>query len=100
VPFATSYDRTAHFQKHRSCFGARSEFEYEAMADAFLLGPLDRHTTAECYRSGGAVLRYNAFTEEFGVVGPHGFVLTYFKPDPVVHGLASNYAYFLAECQK
>jgi filamentous hemagglutinin len=100
VPFATSYDRATHFQKHRADFAVQSELEYEAMAEAFLLGPLDRRTTVECHRSGGAILRYNASTEEFGVVAPNGHVLTYFKADPSVHGQANNYAYFVAECQK
>jgi hypothetical protein len=60
-----------------------------------VLPPLKEHL-----RTGGETLRYDPLTNEFGVSSPDGFLVTYFKPDPAEHGLASNILYFIQECAK
>jgi hypothetical protein len=37
---------------------------------------------------------------EFGVLSAAGHILTYFKPDPRVHGKSTNREYFRAECRR
>ena len=41
----------------------------------------------------------NELTEEFGIVRAEGIV-TYFKPDPDIHGLPNNMEYFRATCRE
>ncbi len=72
--------------------------EYEVMADRFLGAPLDITTTRQCQRGNGDLLRYNDRTEEFSNMSREGYIVTYFRPDPDVHGQPSNLAYFYAEC--
>ena len=38
MPFANSAERADHFHKHGVDFGAKNARDYEAKADAFLLG--------------------------------------------------------------
>lgn len=45
----------------------------------------------------GDAVRYNPGTDEFGVVSSGGSIRTYYKPDPVAHGKASNLEYFNAQ---
>lgn len=40
MPFASAHLRAIHFAKHRYAVGAKDEFEYERMADAFMSGPM------------------------------------------------------------
>ncbi|WP_433894213.1 RHS repeat-associated core domain-containing protein [Streptomyces sp. CA-111067] len=48
-------------------------------------------------RSNGDIVRYNRVTEDFGIMTPNGEIRTYYKPDPMVHGYASNQDYFDAQ---
>jgi len=45
VPFETEFKLKSHFVKHGHKFGARTEAEYEQMADAFMAKPI----TADIY---------------------------------------------------
>ena len=98
VPFANSHERADLFKKHGADFGAKSDRQYEAMADAFLLGP--KSSTALDYtRSQGDVVRFDPVTDEFGVLSATGEVRTYFKPVPgVTHARSTNLAYFEVSC--
>lgn len=98
VPFANSHERADHFKKHGADFGAKSDRQYEAMADAFLLG--SKSSTALDYtRSQGDVVRFDPVTDEFGVLSATGEVRTYFKPVPgVTHARSTNLEYFEVSC--
>jgi filamentous hemagglutinin len=77
-------------------FGATTAAKYEQRAADFLTGP--RGTgVLEKVRPNGDVVRYNATTEEFGVVRPNGTIRTYYKPDPAAHGNPTNLDYFNAQ---
>jgi pyocin large subunit-like protein len=80
VPFETPADLTDHFDKHRGEFGALTEADYAALAEAFCCGSLGAHTEEHVRTTDGAILRYNRVTNEFGVLGSDGYIKTYFKP--------------------
>jgi filamentous hemagglutinin len=92
-------DLTEHFVRHPE-FGVATEAEYLELADAFLGGPLNPALTRQCIRRNGDRLRYNEFTEEFGILRIDGVIKTYYRPDPAVHGQGGNLAYFFSECRK
>ncbi len=103
VPF-DPYDREnllLHFEAHGAEFGAQSPEEYEEMADRFMSGQ-KAPNTRECLRPRPVprtLCRYNAGTEEYGVKWEHSWIVTYFKPDPAVHGYASNLDYYRQNCR-
>ena len=81
--FRKDEDRARHFYKRGVDFGCVTSEQYERMADEFLGGPLPPGA-AECTRSGGALVRYNEATREFGVLHADGFIATYLRlPGPV-----------------
>jgi len=51
----------------------------------------------DAYGAGALGVRYNPATEEFGVAQGNGTIRTYFKPDPSIHGYATNLDYFNAQ---
>jgi pyocin large subunit-like protein len=105
VPYTRGFkdfaDLMDHYQSHVSEFGVKAmgPTEYQELADAFLGGPtsagVHEHT-----RSKGDRLRFNPVTNEFGVLSASGFIRTYYKPDPIEHGEATNMDYYLRECGK
>jgi pyocin large subunit-like protein len=103
VPF-DPFDREyllLHFEAQGADFGASTPEEYEAMADRFLLGPRSGGTR-ECVRPrpvSRVICRYRDTTEEYGVKREIGWIVTYFKPDPSVHGYASNLEYYRERCK-
>jgi pyocin large subunit-like protein len=99
VPFEFDGDRIDHYDRHRFDFGYADELEYERAADAMMAEPLsaDLH---EGVRPEGDRVRYRISTNEFVVLRADGFLRTYYCPDPDVHGEATNWDYFVAECQR
>ena len=97
--FNTTIDRFHHWDRHRSDFEPPplAENHYEQLADLFLAGPM-RSTMVECTRPNGRRCRYDRATNEYGVLASDGCMVTYFKPNPAVHGLLTNEAYFQAKC--
>lgn len=113
--FASVKHRSRHFQEHGDDFRAGTAEEYEILADVFLTKPhcsgMHEHT-----RRGGDRIRYDAGTNEFGVVDASGIIRTYFKPVPCsslpahlrvaakrsgrCHGHANNVIYFKVECKR
>ncbi len=99
VPFRFRNARklARHFSDHRADFGATTEAEYEQMADEFLSNPL----TADCYEriraADNDTIRFTVITDEYAVLSYDGFIRTYFKPDPLEHGLPTNYDYYLRD---
>lgn len=99
VPFRDPTDLAQHFEDHRYGFvGLTTVADYLARAEAFLYGPV-RATALECPRPQGGYARYDTMTEEYGSVRVDGTIATYFIPDPAIHGLISNLAYFHRHCQ-
>jgi hypothetical protein len=74
--------------------------DYETRAGSFLGGPQGLTTLHHVGTLGGDVLRFDTVTEEFGILSARGTIRTYFRPDPMIHGLATNLAYFLQECAR
>jgi hypothetical protein len=82
-----------HFLRHGGHLGCATSLGYEAMADAFLGGPIGANV-AECTR-GGDLVRYNQVTQEFGVLAPGGIIRTYLI---LGRSPAQNRLYFLRNC--
>jgi len=74
------------------------EDEYQRLADEFLGGPRAAETW-ECRRRNGDIVRYNAVSDEFGVLNGAGVIRTYLKLDPTDHPTVSNLQYFFAQCR-
>jgi filamentous hemagglutinin len=70
--------------------------EYETRADAFLGVPVT-DTVLEAVRQDGRRCRFDPNTDEFEVIAADGHVVTFFRPDPLVHGHPTNLAYFQAD---
>ena len=68
VPFSNARQRASHFMKHGRDFGAKDEFDYERMADAFMSAPM-RPNLYEGTRATGDHdrIRLDAITRHFGV---------------------------------
>ncbi len=88
-----------HFKRHGHKFGVKTAAEYELLADQFL-GGAKSSTTLEHVRPQGDLVRYDYVTEEFGILSNNRAIRTYFKPDPAIHGMATNADYFRYECQR
>src|ERR1022692_3202886 len=76
-----------HYNNHVEELGVKGmgPDEYQERADEFL-GTQKPQGVLECFRSGGDMVRFNPATDEFGILSRSGFIRTYFKPDPTVHG--------------
>jgi pyocin large subunit-like protein len=75
-----------------------TEAEYERRADEFLIGNL-REGAEECMRSNGDKVRFDARTDEFGVLSAEGFVKTYMIARPLPHAGTSR-DYFKSNCRQ
>ncbi len=100
LTFRTSRKRARHFQDHGSDFGALNEADYESKAGAFLTNPLNTNTLEGIRPRDNATIRYNTVTEEYGIISSDGYIRTYYKPDPTLHGLPSNLDYFNDNCNQ
>jgi len=101
--FASWADLSDHFTKHvlqRRELSVATEAEYEALADAFLGGPMDQHTE-ECVRPRDHdKIRFNKITNEFGVLRSDGYIRTYFRASTKRHSHPTNLDYFIWECNQ
>ena len=85
------------FKKHGQEFKAATAVDYQALADAFLGGPLSS-PCLQCKRKDGDVVRYNPVSNEFGILSQTRQIITFFKPN---HGTAADrLAYYNRTCQK
>ena len=92
-------DKDDHYLRHGGDFGGSSADDYEAMAIAFLSGPLAA-TMVECFRASGDRIRFDKATQAFAVCDKGGNLRTFFKPSRIIHRRKSNLDYFKAECGK
>lgn len=99
--FADHKDLMEHYNGHVEEFGVKGmgPAEYEERADIFL-GAHKTQGVLECVRPGGDKVRFNPNTNEFGILSKAGFIRTYFKPEPTIHGLPTNVDYFNWECKR
>lgn len=101
VPFANVMKRDIHFRRHGHEFGAATPEEYEQMADAFMLGPMNADTR-ECRRPNNNLRnRMDFVTVYFGVAEIRRPILATFyipRPDTVTRhgGVARLFADYCA----
>jgi filamentous hemagglutinin len=107
--FRNPRELARHHALHQNDFGAVTEAEYEAKAEAFMRGPKPSQVE-ECTRtSSNEILRFNPATQEFGILTVERVIVTYFKPRPCAtlphwepkvncHGERDNLTYFRKEC--
>jgi filamentous hemagglutinin len=97
--FISKWDRDQHFEDHRSEFGGTfaTADEYEVAATTFFNAPVAGNMM-EGLRPDGWTIRFDSGTNEFAICDTDGYLRTYFKPDPAVHGLADNITYFRRRC--
>lgn len=88
---------TKHFKKHGHEFGFKTESEYVAAAVAFTTNP-PQGVMQNIQRDGDTAF-YNPKTAEYAVKSKRGFIRTYFKLDPKIHGYKSNTDYFNAQAR-
>jgi Phage portal protein len=91
--FASGGLLTRHFLDHGNDFGAETESEYENQAGSFLTDQ-DNSDILEFMRRIGDTVRFNPLTDEFGVISSDGKILTYYRPDPQIHGRPTNLDYY------
>jgi filamentous hemagglutinin len=72
---------------------------YEMMADAFFGARLPG--VAEAQRRGnGDLVRFDPWTDHFGVLDKNGHIKTFYKANPAIHGERTNADYFIREIRK
>jgi filamentous hemagglutinin len=84
-----------HFFKHGAGLGSYTTWQYEALADVFLGGPI-ANDMAEFARPGGDRVRYNQTTQEFGTMTAAGVIKTYLI---LARSPAQNRVYFCQNCK-
>jgi hypothetical protein len=113
MAFVNSRQLSRHFAEHGMDFGARTQEEYEQMAEIFLTAA-QRPSVVQCRRKTGDLIRFDTETEAYGVLDRNNIVRTFFKPIPCAsippqqraltkergrcHHLASNLLYFQWDC--
>lgn len=83
-----------HFARHGADFGATFADDYARQASEFLQQP---GTLTRIDPKTGAIRVYNPATEAFVAYNPSGTTLTFYVPDPAVHGYPTNLAYWIAQ---
>ena len=98
--FISKWDRDQHFEDHGHDFGGlTSADEYEAAAVAFFNKPLAGGMMEGVRLADGWIIRFDSNTDEFAICDVDGYLRTYFKPDPAIHGLPNNTEYFRRRCR-
>jgi len=95
--FASSDLLNEHFQDHRFDFGADTESEYEELAESFLSNQNNPNILELIRPDNNDIVRFNPETDEFGILSSDGHIITYYKPDPRIHGYPTNLDYFYAQ---
>lgn len=89
---------THHFKKHGAEFGFKTEQEYVAAAVNFTTEPLPAGVLKNIQKDDD-IAYYNPKTSEYAVKSKRGFIRTYFKLNPKIHGYATNTEYFNAHAK-
>jgi hypothetical protein len=102
VPFQTPLRRAIHFQRHGHEFGAKDEFEYERMADAFMMR-VPSATMQQCFRPAGRDrLRIDHSLRHFGSasVKPEYLHTFHVVDDDKIRRFGRTIEYFRWECAR
>jgi len=102
MPFANALELRIHFAKHGAKFGLSNPADYEAMADAFMTGPMDANTR-DCTRPNLVdYLRLNFSNLHFGVLClQNNRVRTFFPVESrLIIRRGGRAAYFRFECAR
>jgi len=94
--FRSALHRSDHFTAHGARLGVATDSEYEAFADA-VFGPAESSTRQFIRPWSGDLVRYDEAREGFGIMDRDGFIKTCYRPDPLIHGAATNLHYYLSE---
>jgi len=89
---------TKHFKKHGRDFGFKTEQEYVAAAVKFTNEPLSPDVLTNIQKDNDIAF-YNPRTAEYAVKSRSGYIRTYFRLNPRIHGYASNTDYFNAQAK-
>jgi len=87
-----------HFKKHGRDFGFKTEQEYVAAAVKFTTEPLSPDVLVNIQKDNDIAF-YNPLTAEYAVKTRSGYIRTYFRLNPRIHGYASNTDYFNAQAK-
>jgi hypothetical protein len=90
-------DLARHVRDHGTDFGAMTEDEYVDQGHAFMQEGLAGHHPTMLDAPKGVVRFYDPLTERFGAYNRSGTTRTFFRPDPLKHHRADNWAYFLSQ---
>ncbi|OGO25833.1 MAG: hypothetical protein A2136_00640 [Chloroflexi bacterium RBG_16_54_11] len=94
--FSNANSLTDHFKKHGAEFGYTNESQYLKGAQDFV-GTKGNQGVLSKVRANGETVIYNPKTNEFAIVSKDGSIITYFKPDPAIHGYQTNLDYYNAQ---
>lgn len=115
MPVATMFfdyeDLYEHFESHGSDFACTDESDYLQKCKLFLNADKSLHANIqECERKDGDIVRFDARTNEFGIMSISGIIRTYYKPLPrhiaptgyvgKTHAFLTNQLYFEDNCKK
>ncbi len=94
--FSNHDNLSDHFNKHGAEFGYTNESQYLKGAQDFI-GTKGNQGVLSKVRANGETVIYNPKTNEFAVLSKDGSIITYFKPDPAIHGYQTNLDYYNAQ---
>ncbi len=94
--FSSAQTLAGHFADHGTDFGASSPAAYERQTSRFL-GGRPGPGVLEKTRTSGDVVRFDPFTNQFGILSARNIIRTYYRPDPLIRGYVSNLEYFNAQ---
>jgi hypothetical protein len=86
-----------HFLRHASDFAATSSEDYAKQAGALLQRGLQGGLPTKIDPKTGIIRIYDPQQDVFGAYNPDGTTRTLYRPDPLVHGYATNWAYWGAQ---
>jgi pyocin large subunit-like protein len=97
--FRSLLHRSDHFAAHGARLGVTSEQEYETLADA-IFGPPSPDVRQFVRSWNNDLERYDESREVFAILDRDRFIKTCYRPDPLIHGAATNLDYYLEEKAK
>jgi hypothetical protein len=94
--FRSLLHRADHFTAHGARLGIATEQEYETLADSIFGPPFS--ALRQFTRSWNAdLVRYDEPREVFAILDRDRFIKTCYRPDPLIHGEATNLDYYFGE---
>ncbi len=94
--FRSLLHRSDHFAAHGARLGVTTEQEYEILADA-IFGPPSSAVRQFVRSWNSDLVRYDEGREVFAILDRDRFIKTCYRPDPLIHGEATNLDYYFQE---